>query len=206
MDEPRLPDASRTRVLSLAVRRAEPADKPTLWRLLQLYLHDFSEFLPTDLGPDGEFEYPYFDAYWTELGRAPLVIEAGGHLAGFALVRSGVPNDLAEFFVLRRYRRQGVGRQAVAAVRRCSAISRANGRCANSTRTTAPRPSGAWPSRIRSPRSGTPNGPVQRFVVPTSPPPLTGGSGRSVIDPVNQARESRRGSSRSAGSCIADLA
>ncbi len=101
---------------AVSIRKAELADKPTLWRLLQLYLHDFSEFLHTDVGPSGEFEYPYFDAYWSELGRVPFLIEAHGSLAGFALVRGGVPNDLAEFFVLRNHRRHGVGRQAAAMV------------------------------------------------------------------------------------------
>lgn len=35
-----------------------------------------------------------------------------GRWAGFALVRAESPFDMSEFFVMRKYRRQGVGRAA----------------------------------------------------------------------------------------------
>ena len=60
-------------------------------------------------------------SYWAEPGRHPFLIRVDGKLAGFALVNArsrltgddGV-HDLAEFFVLRRYRRRGVGERAAA--------------------------------------------------------------------------------------------
>ena len=88
------------------------ADKAVLSRLLQLYLHDFSEFEGTDVGPHGEFDYRYFDNYWTESERHPFLIEVSGATAGFAFVRAGSPHDMAEFFILRKYRRRHVGRTA----------------------------------------------------------------------------------------------
>ena len=98
------------------VRRASVADKAVLSRLLQLYLHDFSEFDGTDVGPHGEFDYRYFDNYWTESERHPFLIEVSGATAGFAFVRTGSPHDMAEFFILRKYRRQRVGRTAACLV------------------------------------------------------------------------------------------
>jgi predicted acetyltransferase/CYTH domain-containing protein len=87
-------------------------DRSVLRRLLQLYLHDFSELLDTDVDPQGEFPYRYLDHYWTEPGRHPFLIQVEGAWAGFALVRACPHWDMAEFFVMRKYRRQGVGRAA----------------------------------------------------------------------------------------------
>ena len=94
------------------------AEKPILARLLQLYLYDFTEFDGEELNAAGLYEYPYFDHYWAEVGRSPLFIRVDGRLAGFALVRrlaedeGGPASSMAEFFILRKYRRLGVGSQA----------------------------------------------------------------------------------------------
>ena len=92
-------------------------DKPLLQRMLELYLYDFTEFDGADLDQHGCFGYPYLDHYWTDLGRYPFVVRVQGRLAGFVLVfqHTYLPgNDwsVAEFFILRKYRRQGVGKQA----------------------------------------------------------------------------------------------
>ena len=101
-----------------------PADrKAVIAHLMQLYLHDFSEFaaIGTDHGEvdeDGRFPYKWLDSYWREEGRLPFTIHADGRLAGFALINRwsalGCPLDqsVAEFFVLRKYRRSGVGLRA----------------------------------------------------------------------------------------------
>lgn len=78
-------------------------------QLLELYGHDFSPFTAADVDDHGLFGYHDLDAYWTEPDRHPFLFRVGGHLAGFALVRSGLPHDMAEFFVMRKYRRSGVG-------------------------------------------------------------------------------------------------
>jgi predicted acetyltransferase len=93
------------------------ADKPVIRTMLQLYLHDFSEFQGWDLNEHGLFYYPYLDQYWVEEGRHPFIIRVNGKLAGFVLVNrhtctQGAEHSIAEFFVLRKYRRRGVGRMA----------------------------------------------------------------------------------------------
>jgi predicted acetyltransferase len=94
-------------------------DKPVLRNLMELYMHDFSELTGGDVGDDGLFGYRYLDHYWTEPDRHPFMIRVGGKLAGFVLVRSRRRGDgvaessIAEFFVMRKYRRQSVGRIAV---------------------------------------------------------------------------------------------
>lgn len=91
---------------------------PILANLLELYIHDFSEFLNVAPGPDGRFGYPRLPLYWSDPGRHPFLVKVDGQWAGFALVKQGseVSNnadvwDIAEFFVLRGYRRQGIGTQ-----------------------------------------------------------------------------------------------
>jgi len=92
----------------------------TLENLFQLHTHDFSEFWAGrqegELQADGRFApYPHLDSYWTEAERTPYLIRADHHLAGFALINryshSGLPLDwaVAEFFVVRKHRRGGVG-------------------------------------------------------------------------------------------------
>lgn len=96
---------------------------PALEAMFQLYIHDFSEHWAGqnrgELLESGQFEaYPGLDRYWTEPDRSAWFIRVDGHLAGFALLsghsHSGQPadHDIAEFFVVRKHRRSGVGFEA----------------------------------------------------------------------------------------------
>jgi len=106
------------------ISKANKTDKDIFKRLLQLYLHDFSEFATKDdpygkLSKNGEFDYPYLDRYWEETGRIPLFIHYGEDIAGFALINKvsvleqSLDYSMAEFFILRKYRRGKVGSEAV---------------------------------------------------------------------------------------------
>ena len=89
--------------------------KPVLRNLMQLCQHDYSEFNEEDVGSYGIFEYKYIDHYWTESERFAYFVKVDKKLAGFALVRrnqSGNGNSiniLSEFFILRKFRRKGIG-------------------------------------------------------------------------------------------------
>jgi len=110
---PSTPDTQSTRIELVP---ASPEQEPILANLLEFYIHDFSEFYPMDPGPDGRFGYPNLSAYWSHPDRYPFLIEAGGKLAGLVLVKKdrGVASvgpvwDIAEFFILRAWRRKGIG-------------------------------------------------------------------------------------------------
>lgn len=98
------------------------ADKLILRNLMELYRHDYSEYDGADVNEHGRFEYRYIDNYWTEEGRAPYFVTVDDKLAGFALTREWVADDggqirsLAEYFVMRKYRRKGVGSEAARAL------------------------------------------------------------------------------------------
>jgi predicted acetyltransferase len=93
----------------------------TLANLLELYVHDMSETFPIRISETGRFGYAWLPTYWAEPDRRfPYLIRNEDGLAGFVLVTIGSqatenPDvlDVAEFFVLRRLRRTGVGRAAV---------------------------------------------------------------------------------------------
>jgi predicted acetyltransferase len=95
---------------------ATPEQEPILSNLLQLYAHDFSEFHDIELGQDGRFEYRELPLYWREPGRKPFLVKVDGKPAGFVLVKRGSEVsgdkavwDMVEFFVVRGYRRRGIG-------------------------------------------------------------------------------------------------
>lgn len=107
--------------MNAQVAAAGPDDRERLEALLQLYVYDLSEALAIDVADDGRFRTPPIDAYWTDPRRHPFLIRIDDTLTGFALVqqRSRLTGDegvcdMAEFFVLRRYRRHGVGERAAA--------------------------------------------------------------------------------------------
>ncbi|OYX51341.1 MAG: hypothetical protein B7Y90_01580 [Alphaproteobacteria bacterium 32-64-14] len=105
------------------LERAEPSQRETLANLVQLYIHDFSEFLTAQrklaVEEDGRFaDLLRLEDYWREPDRSVWFIRAGGQLAGFALLNRNSHCDrpldfnMGEFFVMRTFRRDGVGARA----------------------------------------------------------------------------------------------
>jgi predicted acetyltransferase len=82
-----------------------------LEQLFELYQYDFTEFDGADVDEQGRFGFPSLGRYFTEAGRHAFLLRVDGQLAGCALVLANEPNDMAEFFVLRKYRRHGIGRR-----------------------------------------------------------------------------------------------
>lgn len=92
--------------------------KPVIANLVQLYLYDMTETMPFPVGADGRFEYGFLERFW----RFPYLIHAGDEIAGFALVIDECPLTgrkpcwfMAEFFILKAYRRRGAGQAALEA-------------------------------------------------------------------------------------------
>lgn len=91
---------------------------PILQNLLELYSHDFSEFQELSLGADGRFGFKSLPLYWSEPGRYPFLVRMDGKWAGLVFVKRGSEVsgreaiwDMAQFFIVRAYRRRGVGTQ-----------------------------------------------------------------------------------------------
>lgn len=102
--------------MEIKIVEASLRDKPKIQNMLQLYIHDFSEFDGHELNENGLYNYDYLDYYWTEQDRHPFIISLNSKLAGFVLLNRYsimIENALtiAEFFILRKYRRQGLGKK-----------------------------------------------------------------------------------------------
>jgi predicted acetyltransferase len=95
-------------------------EAPVLAALLQLYRYDFSEFRDDDVEADGRYVIDQFRLYVSDAEHMSYLVRVDGKLGGFAIVRRcdavdgrGTVIDVAQFFVMRKYRRQGIG-EAVA--------------------------------------------------------------------------------------------
>jgi predicted acetyltransferase len=103
-------------------------DKTVLYNLIQLYRYDSSEFDGHALNKHGFYLYKYFDHQWTEEYRRPFMFKVDGEIAGFALVSLDVPkeymklssaektNTIGDFFIMRKYRRRGVGKEVASSL------------------------------------------------------------------------------------------
>ena len=99
---------------------ATAGDRSLLSNLLELYIHDLSDIFSIKIGGDGRFGYDKLPLYWSAPDtHFAYLIRWNAEVAGFALVTRGSPAsedpddlDVAEFFVLRAYRRGGIGRRA----------------------------------------------------------------------------------------------
>lgn len=101
------------------VTRASDAERDLLQRMLELYQHDLSDIWDQDLDANGEYGYA-LDRYWNDPTCTPYIIRVDEHAAGFALVdnKIKIPGGtfwMDQFFIMKKYRGQGVG--AVAAKR-----------------------------------------------------------------------------------------
>lgn len=91
-------------------------DADTILRnLFEHYLHDMAVWFEFDTKESGAYEFPTGEIW--EQGYQVNLLYNGRLPVGFALIGSGEEfvrqagvNDIDEFFVLRRYRRRGVGR------------------------------------------------------------------------------------------------
>jgi predicted acetyltransferase len=107
---------------SVSVAAAERAQAPLIQNLMQLYMHDFSEFWGGtsrgDVNALGLFDAYPLDQYWAQPKWTPMLICCDRALAGFCLVNdrthSGLmaQRNMAEFFILRKHRGRGVSQIA----------------------------------------------------------------------------------------------
>ena len=103
--------------LDIKLVKVEDTQKSVLRQLIELYEYDFSEFDLKDVNDHGYYGYRFFDHYWTEESRHPFFIKVDGRLAGFVFVsdycykmEDSDARSISEFFVMRKYRRKGIGR------------------------------------------------------------------------------------------------
>ena len=105
--------------MNVTLSPVQRGEKEILRNLLEKYDYEFSQWDLRDVNDLGLYGYDWLDCYWTEKNRWAYFIRVDGKLAGFVMVNDypevpGRPIDfaLAEFFVMYKYRRAGVGTAA----------------------------------------------------------------------------------------------
>jgi len=102
--------------MAIKILPVDFSEKEILRNLLEKYDYEFSQYDQRDINSLGLFGYKYLDYYWTEERRWAFFIQVEGKLAGFAMVndfpetQEVIDYAMAEFFVLFKYRGQGVGK------------------------------------------------------------------------------------------------
>ena len=105
--------------MNVELKQVTLDEKEILKNLLEKYDYEFSQWDKRDVNKLGLYGYQYLDYYWTEDSRWAYFIMVDDKLAGFAMVIDLPEVDdretdfqMAEFFVLYKYRRSGIGKQA----------------------------------------------------------------------------------------------
>jgi predicted acetyltransferase len=106
----------------VSLRPLRRGDAAIVRHLLPLYIYDLVG-ARWGVEADGTYGSPrWHRQFWRRDGRHHFIVRIDGRPAGFALVRelpaaAGVPAyQMSEFFVLRKYRRHGVGTQIARAL------------------------------------------------------------------------------------------
>jgi predicted acetyltransferase len=101
--------------VNLVISKIGPESDFLLRNLSELYCHDMSEWFELDTGTDGRYSYDTASV-WAK-GYHAYLARVGDSIAGFALIGSGSEwlgdvgaHDVHEFFIMRKFRRRGVGR------------------------------------------------------------------------------------------------
>lgn len=105
--------------MQITLKEIDKGSRHILENLFPFYIYDMSEYMEWSPNEEGKFTFnpSNFDAYWQADDHIPYFIYVGAELAGFALVRR-YPSDISsydieQFFVLRKFKGKGVGKQAL---------------------------------------------------------------------------------------------
>ncbi|UUY10100.1 GNAT family N-acetyltransferase [Pseudomonas sp. J452] len=93
---------------------------PLIANLYQFYAYESSDWEQEDIEVDGRFyiHEPHLQRYWQEPDWSASLVLVDGFIAGFLLIeRSELPGvdalEFADLFILKKYRRLGIGRALV---------------------------------------------------------------------------------------------
>ncbi|MBS6196572.1 MAG: GNAT family N-acetyltransferase [Clostridiales bacterium] len=105
--------------MEIILEKVEKNKKDVLYRLLQFSLFDLSRTDGSEMNEQAVFEYRWFENYFTDSDREAYFIKekSTGKLLGFVMLNTFVQkvaagHSIAEFMVIPKYRRNGVGKSA----------------------------------------------------------------------------------------------
>jgi predicted acetyltransferase len=106
--------------MNIEIVQVSKNEKEILRNLLEKYNYEFSQYDNNDVNELGLYGYDWLDCYWTEEKRWAYIIKYNNKIAGFMMINDyqetpGIKTDysMAEFFIMYKYRRMGIGKHAV---------------------------------------------------------------------------------------------
>ncbi len=103
--------------MSIELVPASAEQLPLISNLYQFYAYESSDWEQEDVEIDGRFyvHQPHLQRYWQDEGWSAQLILVDGFIAGFLLLEAcdqqgEATMEFADLFVLRKYRRLGIGR------------------------------------------------------------------------------------------------
>lgn len=102
--------------LDIQIIKASFEQKSVIAQLYELYTYEMTDLADFDIKDNGYYGYDELSSYWDDPNKYPYLIWVNKKLAGFALVQKGSPIetepnvwDIAEFFIMRKFRKKGIG-------------------------------------------------------------------------------------------------
>lgn len=109
--------------LTIELVPTDPEQIELISNLYQFYAYESSDWELQDVEEDGRFYIhdEHLMRYWHEPDWSANLLRVNGEVAGFVLIeRSELPGidalELADLFILKRYRRRGIGRSLMGEV------------------------------------------------------------------------------------------
>lgn len=103
--------------MDITIGKISEDKKETLRNLLEKYDYEFSRYDGRDVDKLGNFGYEWLDCYWgTDIERYAYFIRVDGKIEGFAMscpyaeYREETDYQIAEFCILPKYRKLGLGK------------------------------------------------------------------------------------------------
>lgn len=102
--------------MNIEITLANINQSPVIAQLYELYTYEMTDLADFDINDNGFYGYDDLPLYWEESKRYPYLIWINKKIGGFVLVQQGSPInddtriwDIAEFFVMRKFRGKGIG-------------------------------------------------------------------------------------------------
>lgn len=103
--------------MNYKLEKVKLEEKEILYNLLQFALYDGSKYIENELNENGEFEYRWFNNYFTDQDRLAYFIKSSDNkILGFFMINQNMKyynegHSVAEFLILPNYRRNHIGKR-----------------------------------------------------------------------------------------------
>lgn len=97
-------------------------DKELFWNINQKYLYEMTNYYNDEMDNKGNYQYGYFDLYFTEKNRKAYFIYSNNTIAGFVMINKcsylnkNIDYNIAEFTIFQTYRHKHIALKAIEAI------------------------------------------------------------------------------------------